>query len=313
MNTLAISDLEHAEMRAVRFRLVPLDDALPITADPASLLDDHPIRYLHRHQCAEIGLCVEGSGVFVVGEKVMEFSAGDVTFINSSEVHLARSMPGTMSRWHWIYLDPLRLASASSFEHALLDPVPLAGSDFQNVIHASEAPHLGTIASRIVEELQSREPGFTTNLMALTAEFMVLLRRARPRTIANAGIATSPQFDRIAPAISLIARNFAEPLSVSQLATACLMSEPTLRRAFTTVMGCSPREYWLDVRLQMSATMLRSTTMSVVEVSRAVGFTTLSSFNRLFLERFGSPPRVWRKASTASEVGRSEGLQKVDS
>jgi AraC-like DNA-binding protein len=240
---------------------------------------------------------VEGSGVFVVGEKVMEFSAGDVTFINSTEVHLARSVPGTVSRWHWIYLDPLRLASVSPFEHALLDPLPLGGPDFQNVIHAPEAPHLGTIASRIVEELSSHELGFSTTLTALAAEFMVLLRRARPMDAATSVFAASPQFDRIAPAIALIARNFAEPLSVEQLARACSMSEPTLRRSFTAVMGCSPREYWLDVRLQMSATMLRSTTMTVVEVSRAVGFTTLSSFNRLFLERFGAAPRSWRRVN----------------
>jgi AraC-like DNA-binding protein len=300
VNATARAEIEGTETRSVRFRHIDLDLALPITADPASLLDDHPIRYLHQHQCAEIGLCVEGSGVFVVGEKVMEFSAGDVTFINSTEVHLARSMPGTVSRWHWIYLDPLRLASVSPFEHALLDPGPLGGPAFHNVIHSPEAPHLGVIAARIVGELGARELGFTTTLTALAAEFMVLLRRARPTVSASSILAKSPQFDRIAPAIALIARNFAEPLSVEQLARACSMSEPTLRRAFTAVMGCSPRDYWLDVRLQMSATMLRSTTMSVVEVSRAVGFTTLSSFNRLFIGKFGNAPRTWRKISVGS-------------
>jgi len=298
LSVVTASDTDRAETRAVKFRHVELPESLPITADPASLLDDHPIRYLHRHQCAEIGLCVEGSGVFVVGEKVMEFSSGDVTFINQSEVHLARSMPGTTSRWHWIYLDPVRLAMASRFEHVLLDPAPLAGPDFHNVIHSTESPHLGSIAQRIVDEIVARDIGFTTNLVALTAEFMIMLRRARP--IAD-GAATSrsrsSQFEKIAPAVALIARSFAEPLSASQLARVCTMSEPTLRRSFTLAMGCSPREYWIDVRLQMAASMLRSTTKSVVEVSEAVGFTTLSSFNRLFLQRFGASPRMWRQSA----------------
>jgi len=297
VTTSTVTELEGAETRAVQFRRIDLDAALPITADPASLLDDHPIRYLHQHQCAEIGLCVEGSGVFVVGEKVMEFSAGDVTFINSTEVHLARSMPGTVSRWHWIYFDPLRLTSVSPFEHSLLDPVPLGGPNFHNVIHAVESPHLGFISSRIVEELGANALGSATTLSALAAEFMVLLHRARPLEAAKSGRSASPQFERISPAIALIARNFAEPLSLEQLARACSMSEPTLRRAFTAAMGCSPREYWLDVRLQMSATMLRSTTMTVVEVSRAVGFSTLSSFNKLFLKRFGAAPRNWRRTN----------------
>lgn len=296
--TATAPNIDRAETRAVKYRHVELMDDLPITADPASLLDDHPIRYLHRHQCAEIGLCVEGSGVFVVGEKVMEFTAGDVTFINQSEVHLARSMPGTTSRWHWIYLDPVRLAVASRFEHGLLDPAPLAGADFRNVIHSHESPHLESIAQRIVDEIVEREAGYTTNLVALTAEFMIMLRRARPVAVATStNRSRSSQFERIAPAVALIARKFAEPLSVAQLARACTMSEPTLRRAFTMAMGCSPREYWLDVRLQMAASMLRSTAMSVSEVSEAVGFTTLSSFNRVFLQRFGAAPRTWRQTA----------------
>ena len=284
--------------KAVRFWRMPLDDDLPITADTESLLEDHPIRFLHQHQCAEIGLCVEGSGVFVVGEKVMEFGPGDVTFISQTEVHLARSMPGTTSRWHWIYLDPLRLTRASPIEHTLINPTSLSGAAFLNVVHESEAPHLAVVAARIVDELKNREQGYATSLIALVAEFMILMRRARPSAVGLDLPAKGSQLDRIAPAIALVARNFAEPLSVDQLARACAMSAPTLRRAFDDAMECSPREYWTDVRMQMAASMLRSTSLTVAEVSRTVGFTTLSSFNRLFLQRFGATPRLWRKNSS---------------
>lgn len=295
---------DRGETRSVKYRHVDLPETLPIIADPESLLVDHPIRYLHRHQCAEIGLCIEGSGVFVVGKKVMEFAVGDVTFINQSEVHLARSMPGTTSRWHWIYLDPIKLAMASRFEPEMLDPAPLSGAHFQNVIQSNESTYLASVAQQMVTEITGREAGFRTNLVALTAQFMIGLRRVRPLETGSPSIGSfASQFERIAPAVALIARSFADPLSTAQLARVCQMSEPSLRRAFMAEIGCSPREYWLDVRLQMAASMLRSTTMSVAEVSQAVGFTTLSSFNSIFRRHFESTPSKWRVAAAVSDDG----------
>ena len=68
----------------------------------------HPSReisVLHRHDCMELGFCVEGKGVFAVEGKIMDFRSGDFTVIGPSEAHLAASAPGTTSHWYWFYLD----------------------------------------------------------------------------------------------------------------------------------------------------------------------------------------------------------------
>src|SRR4051812_45158206 len=95
---------------AIEYAPINLPADLPILGDDHFEQRDLPIRHLHFHGCLELGLCHAGHGIFVVGSKILPFAAGDVSFIASPEVHLARSSPGTTSNWTWIYLDPVTLA-----------------------------------------------------------------------------------------------------------------------------------------------------------------------------------------------------------
>lgn len=278
----------------IRFDPIELDAGLPIVGDPDFVQRDAPIRFLHYHQCLELGYCYEGSGVFVVGEKVLSFAAGDVTFINHSEVHLARSVPGTTSRWCWIYLDPMRLVTLGGARQAVLDPSALAGPEFENVISPGEDAELGQLVRKMAEELRGRPEGYEWCLQSLVLEFMVRLRRLpRVRELSGRGVSRR-ELERIAPALQIIAREYARPLCLARLARSCNVSEPSLRRLFQQAVGRSPREYWLDLRLRMAASMLRTTSKTVLEISQEVGFPTLSSFNRLFRAKYGVAPLGWR-------------------
>ena len=42
---------------------------------------DRPITYLHTHDSAEFGICLEGNGVFMIGGRIFPFRGGDCTFI----------------------------------------------------------------------------------------------------------------------------------------------------------------------------------------------------------------------------------------
>ncbi|MBC8012303.1 MAG: AraC family ligand binding domain-containing protein, partial [Burkholderiales bacterium] len=140
----------------IRFAPIPLDPAFPVEASGEHEHDDAPITFLHAHQCLEVGYCHAGAGIFMIGDKVRAYRAGDVTFINHTEVHLARSAPGTTSRWTWINLDPLALVAPSVADAPLLDPTPLAGPGFDNLFSPERVPAVGRVASRLIEELRGR-------------------------------------------------------------------------------------------------------------------------------------------------------------
>lgn len=289
---------KRSERFEIRYQPIPLDDAFPIRGEPNFVQRDNPIRFLHVHQCLEIGICFQGSGVFVVGEKVLPFSAGDVSFINHTEVHLARSAAETTSDWAWIYLDPLRLVDLPDADRRFLDPSPLAGANFANIVHPDENAEAGHLARRLVEELRAQPSGYRSVARGLVLDLMVQIHRL-PRKARGPVKEERAGFERIAPALQIIARDYASPLRIRDLARSCGVSEPSLRRLFQQAVGRSPREYWNGLRLRMAASQLRTTTHSVLEISQAAGFETLSSFNRLFRSHFGVSPREWRKRPEA--------------
>ncbi len=277
----------------VQLSRIRLDDNLPIHGGLPFVQRDKPITFLHVHDCLEVGYCYRGSGIFVVGEKVLPFQGGDVSFINHTEMHLAQSARGTDSDWTWIYLDPVRLVRHPDADATRLDPTPLAGAAFNNLLTAKEHPEISRVVQRMIYELRGNAPGRADALRALAWELMTLMHRLAPSAKRKH---RPPQFDRLAPALQVLTQQYTEPVDVKRLADHCRLSVPHFRRLFQASLGRSPREYWLDLRIRMAASLLRTTSKSVLAISHEVGFDTLSSFNRQFHAKWRMSPRQWRKS-----------------
>lgn len=288
---------------AIQFAPIPLGDALPINGGEPFEQLDLPIRHLHFHDCLEIGLCYEGNGIFLVGDKVLRFGAGDVSFIGSTEVHLARSAPGTVSHWVWIYVDPVRLCglSLSVADRAELDPTPLAGSGFCNIVSGATYPQVSSVVGRLVDELrQNHLPQRSSMLRTLVWQLMLEMRRISPGSPAEPTL-SRPHYDRLAPALSRLANAQQETPPVGELAALCGLSEAHFRRLFGATLGRSPREYAFDIRMRLAASLLRGTTQPILTISQNTGFESLSSFNRVFRKTFGMAPRQWRQLQNAED------------
>lgn len=273
----------------VDFLYHPLDDAFPLMIVTDFTRSDAPIKRLHVHNCTEIGFCQDGSGILIVGEKVLTYRAGDVTFINQSEVHFSRSAQGTRSEWSWIMFDPLRLVPQA--DPGVMDPWGCAGLDFANVLPGGANPVLQGAVARLIAEYRERRPRWQSAIRSLAWQIMVEVKRYGGGTGAAA---ERKSYDRLAPALQALGEDCGQRWTVGELARRCGMSEPNFRRIWTATLGQGPQSYVINLRMQMAAALLRSSRCSVLEVSLQVGFETLSSFNRLFRRQFGCTPSAWR-------------------
>lgn len=75
---------------------VPLPADFPVWADYHTQTF-RSLRDLHVHGHAELGLCLKGSGVFFIGERVYPFQKGDVSYIAPGTPHIAQSNDETPS------------------------------------------------------------------------------------------------------------------------------------------------------------------------------------------------------------------------
>ncbi len=77
--------------------------------------------------------------------------------------------------------------------------------------------------------------------------------------------------------------------------TAAGVSERSLRRQFRADTGMSWQEYRTTSRVLRAMTMLAETDVTVLDAAVAVGFESLSGFNRAFLRLTGERPSEYRR------------------
>jgi AraC-like DNA-binding protein len=104
---------------------------------------------------------------------------------------------------------------------------------------------------------------------------------------------------RVGRVKALIRAHYAEPLSLSRMASEVGMSVYHFARVFGELEGQPPHKYLLGVRLRQAATRLRAGA-SVTDTCFAVGFSSLSHFVSTFRRHLGVRP------SAASRLQRTE-------
>ena len=98
-----------------------------------------------------------------------------------------------------------------------------------------------------------------------------------------------------------------EPVSRASLAVSAGLSPRQLERLFRVHLGTTIGEHYLGVRLDRAQTLLRQTTMPVLDVAIACGFVSASHFSRSYKRRFGWTPRGERAARAAAGVAAPTG------
>jgi AraC family transcriptional regulator len=96
-------------------------------------------------------------------------------------------------------------------------------------------------------------------------------------------------------AIARIWEGYSEPLSLSDIATSAILSRFHFSRVFRDATGVSPVRYLFAVRIYQAKRLLASTSLSVTEISLAVGYNSLGSFTNRFTDSVGASPSRFRR------------------
>jgi len=103
-----------------------------------------------------------------------------------------------------------------------------------------------------------------------------------------------PVFQTVARAVEAIRRDYAKPLIIAEVASACGQSLRQLQRRFRTAFGITPQEFLIKTRVLAASTLLEQSTLTAAEIARRCGFVDQSSFTLHFRRRTGSTPTAYR-------------------
>lgn len=102
---------------------------------------------------------------------------------------------------------------------------------------------------------------------------------------------------RIEKAVSAVSTNPSHPWTLETLARYAGMSRTTFAEKYLARLGVPPMQHVASIRLRHAAFLLRSTILPVSEVARQSGYTSESSFARVFRNHHGESPLAYRKAA----------------
>ena len=84
------------------------------------------------------------------------------------------------------------------------------------------------------------------------------------------------------------------PVPLNDVASAVNLSSRQLERLFRERLGKTPSRYYMELRLQRARLLLQQTTMSILQIAVACGFTSASHFARCYRDLFSRAPRTER-------------------
>lgn len=110
-----------------------------------------------------------------------------------------------------------------------------------------------------------------------------------------------PVYQTVAKAVEVIRKDYAKALRIEVVADACGQSLRQLQRHFQKAFGITPQEFLLKTRVIAAARLLENTSLSLVQVADAAGFSNSNAFGLHFRRRTGVTPAVYRKKVTGEK------------
>ena len=256
---------------------LPSDFPLLILSGDTWRISSVPSGRLHFHNCFEIGVCLSDSGTIQMGSDRFPFEAGCVTCMARNTPHTTWSASGRA------FIN--KLADSRAFNNML--------SDCGLLFSRREHPWAELLVREIIEEMSAGRPDYQMYVQVLCAAFFVRLLRAY--AVSSEQQSGNRVNTSIFPALNYIHTHYMQAFRQDMLASICHLSPVHFRRLFKAQMAMTPLAYLHNVRILKSCTLLRSSEESVASIASQVGYTTLSCYNRHFLELIGCTPSAWRK------------------
>lgn len=256
---------------------------------------------LHFHNCLEIGICHADNGFMTFYGHHVPFREGDVTVVPRNVPHTTYSAKGKASLWSYLFLDPKNL-----FQELLpatwrnYDLLSYDFHSFKYILNRETYPRIYQLVTMIIDEINAQRPGYQLAARGLLFSLYVEIYRIESEETQDSfgsNGAAPPHPAGIMPALDYIENNYMQQFSISDLAEMCHWSPTHFRRIFHEMMGIAPLDYLNKTRVMKSCELLCSSSRSILEISGMVGFQSVSSYNRHFMEIMRVSPREYRRQS----------------
>ncbi|MFB9691192.1 AraC family transcriptional regulator [Amycolatopsis plumensis] len=165
------------------------------------------------------------------------------------------------------------------------------------VVHASSATSLNNALALLRSQLEQDDAGRQAILDRLLDVVLIELLREhlRNKPTHPPGWFRALDEPAISTALEVMHSRAGDPWTVATLAKVVGLSRAAFSALFTRTIGSPPMAYLHSWRMALARDHLLTSTTTISEVGRAIGYTSEFAFSAAFKKAHGLPPGTWRK------------------
>lgn len=252
-----------------------------------------PFQRLHWHTPLEINFIYRGSGYYLINGGRYDFREGDIVLINSNDLHRAVETESLVMGI--VMFDPAYLALEQRYDTELLVPFREMGFRFDNVLDRDhpELEKLWSLLAEMREEYLRKEPHYEAVVRAQLVRFLAYVNRYFSKDSGNSSIHARGT-ETIRNVLHEMEERMEHPWTLKELSDRAHLSTSRFSSLFTQVVGTSPMDYLIQLRLSKAVELIETTDGKIIDIASECGFRNLSNFNRLFKQHIGKLPSELR-------------------
>lgn len=261
----------------------------------------------HWHDAMEINYAAEGEIEIKTPGRTLCLQKGDAAFINSNVMHDIRSRNSMSGCRIYTHLFDMHLLSGmfnSIYERKYLAPVMKSSELQAYLIHADSYRHVQMLEKIIhLLKLADEEPfGYEFEIRSELCRFWCLFFEDTAALRAGSPERGNMDEERLKQMMDYIHTNYAEKITLGDIATAASISSRECTRCFQRCIGISPVNYLINYRVRTAARMLLTTGRSITSISEDCGFSSPSYFGKTFYDYMHCTPRKYRQQTDSSDT-----------
>ena len=229
----------------------------------------------HSHQPAVFCIALKGACNESFAGKVRQYEALTVEFLPSNQCH-SLDFPFADTRAFSIDIPTSWLERAREYSLRL-----------DNSVY-SHGGLLGGLMIKLYREFLHMDAASPLAIEGMALEMLAEVSRRQENLVGH----TPPRW--LARAVEFLRESFAEPLTISQVASAVGVHPVHLAREFRRFHRCTIGEYIRRLRVERACCQLNKTNVPLAAIAAGAGFSDQSHFSRTFKRLMGMTPAQYR-------------------
>jgi YesN/AraC family two-component response regulator len=257
----------------------------------------------HFHKEYELYYLLEGERYYFIDRQTYHVKKGSIVFVDQNQIH---KTVGASNFYHDRILIQISDEVMKTLFHVLgnMDMSSVLPGCF-GVLELNESgqQYIEQVLFDIIDEMKLKRTGYEYIVKAKVTELLVFIMRCKKGEYTTFQVETvkTEKHKKVHEIAEFVNLNYKNKLSLDDISKHFYVSKSYLSRIYKEVTGFTVNEYINIVRIKKAKLLLESTDKPITEVAEAVGYDSITYFEKVFKTYMETSPLKYRKSYKLSK------------